>query len=575
MAYKTASETITQFQKFVALDFNARVYLDGFFKVDTEAVADQLTVGDSTDEKQVQEAALKAVRDAARSFYSQLRQFNQTIAPTLGRLAGASTPSDVLSSLAKFNDYLVDNTKKLESRGLTKGAWSAVSGTGTGTVLELTTDPNSVEADISKVETLTLRCTKDSQTVGVTGGLEKFSLYGAEIGADNWLEGGSGDSGFAYSYPYGRGVKEFGRNWKSINTGEDVITCTNGEDTSQNLLGGGGFESAFSGTDTDKIAGVTIDSGETNFAQESTYPIKGTYSLRHNTTAAVLRWSLAAGGLKPKVPYGLTFLIAAVNDGAGTVTGSLTVKLKDDSTTHQTITVTVGSLTAASTIGTISRQSLTFIAPTNVGANLRIELSCPTYGGTSVTKAVIMDEFVLTELKQCGGGRAIAVVAGVTDFRYNDYFTAATTDAATGLNQKFINTNFGRYLHHGASATDWDDPTLEPEIQMYNSSLTAVASGGTIALGTTAISAQAVTVWIYNLGNAALACAVPTNGTNTNIASCTFNTSTPFASLPGNPFKLVVTVTPTGAGAYSTTVTIPNNDSSESTTTVVISGTAA
>lgn len=575
MAYPTAAQAIARFQAMVAMDFNAKDYLDGFFRVDSEAVSDQLTVADQTDEAEVQRQGLKAVRDAARSFYQTLSAFNATIAPTLGRLAGSSNIGDIRTSLATFNDYLIANSKKLESRGLTKSSWSAVTGTGTGEVLELQTDPNGDSADIQKVETLTLRCRADSQTPGITAGQEKFSLYGGDIGTEPWLEGGSGEVGFGYGYKYGRGINEYGEGYRSVNTGEKVISAVSGGDTTNNLLGNADMEAAFSGSSTDKISGVTIDSGETNFAQESTYPIKGTYSLRHNTTAAVLRWSLAAGGLKPKVPYALTFLIAAVNDGAGTVTGSLTLKLKDDSTTHQTITVTVGNLTAAATIGTVSRQSVKFIAPTNVGANLRIELSCPTYGGTSATKAVIMDEFVLTEMKQCGGGRAIAVVAGVTDFRYNDYFTAVTTDAATGLNQKFINMTFGRYMKHGTSSTDWDDPTMAPEIQMYKSDFTTeIANGGTYAQGTTS-GAVPVTIRIANLGNRPLACAVPTSGTDTNIASVTFNTSTPFASTPGTPFDLVVTVTPTGAGAYSTTVTILCNDSSEGTTTVVISGTAS
>lgn len=118
------------------------------------------------------------------------------------------------------------------------------------------------------------------------------------------------------------------------------------------------------------------------------------------------------------------------------------------------------------------------------------------------------------------------------------------------------------------------DPAYTPEIQLYRNQ-SALASGATIALGTVGISAQAVSVQIANLGAGALAVNTPTNGTNTNIASCTFNQTTPITVLPGETYTLTITVTPTGAGAFSTTITMINNDASEGTTTLVISGTAA
>ncbi len=117
------------------------------------------------------------------------------------------------------------------------------------------------------------------------------------------------------------------------------------------------------------------------------------------------------------------------------------------------------------------------------------------------------------------------------------------------------------------------DTTYAPEIQLYNAG-TAVASGGSIALGSVASGAHVVNVTVTNSGTGALAVNTPTAGTNTNITSVTFGQTTPIVIQPGESYTLVVTVTDAGAGAFSTTVTMLNNDASEGTTTVVISGTA-
>ena len=117
------------------------------------------------------------------------------------------------------------------------------------------------------------------------------------------------------------------------------------------------------------------------------------------------------------------------------------------------------------------------------------------------------------------------------------------------------------------------DVTYAPEIQMYRNQ-GALASGATVALGSVASGAHVVYVQITNTGTGALAVATPTNGTDTNISTVTFSATTPFIVQPGESYTLTITVTDAGAGAFSTTITMLNNDASEGTTKLVISGTA-
>ena len=420
------------------------------------AVFDQLTVGDDTPEQSVQFAAMESVIQAANGFYSAVKAACFTLHPTLGRLASSQDLSDSVANLAAFNDYLVTATHEFESRGLTKNAWAATAGnTGSGEVLQLTTDPAGEEADIAHAGTIQLLCRDDKMTRGVTAGNEVFMVYATKAGDYAWVEGGAGVSGGAYEYPYGRGVNEFGDGLETIQTGDEIIAISAGN-TGVNLLQNGDFEAAFQGTGTDKITGCIITGTASHFSLTSTSgdKIKGTYSLDNATGGDVLTYYLTAGGMPPKTPFAYTLLYRVPNDGAaGTITGNLTVVLKDDNTTHQTLTIALGS----ATLDAVTRGSKMFISPVAVTTNLRLEVTFPAYGGTSTDKRIFIDELILAPLSQIDGQRAIGLFAGATDFVYNDAFTASTTDAATGKMQGFANRIFGRYFRHAGSSDTWVD----------------------------------------------------------------------------------------------------------------------
>lgn len=456
MAAKTEAEVVTMLQKFGALELDARTWLAGTFLTDVTAARDQITVGDDTPEQGEQDSAINNVIQAANGFYEAIKAACFTIHKTLGRLSSSQDLSDSVANLAAWNDYLIANSHKVEKRGLTKNAWAAGgSNTGTGEVLELTTDPNGDESDFAHVGTLQLICRDDKLTRGVTAGNERFKVYATKAGDYAWEEGGAGVNGGAYEYPFGRGVNEFGDELLTIQTGQEIQVISAGN-TGVNLLTNGDFEQALQGSGTDKIPGFTITGTASHFSLTSTSGdlIKGSYSLDNATGGDVITQYLTAGGLHPKTPYAMTVLYRVPDDGsAGTITGNLTVVLKDDNTTHQTLTIALGS----ATLDAVTRGSVKFIAPVAVTKNLRVEVTFPAYGGTSTDKRVYIDELILAPLTQLDGGRAIGIFAGATDFVYNDAFTASTTDAATGKVQTFVNRIFGRYVKNDTAAATWTD----------------------------------------------------------------------------------------------------------------------
>lgn len=116
-------------------------------------------------------------------------------------------------------------------------------------------------------------------------------------------------------------------------------------------------------------------------------------------------------------------------------------------------------------------------------------------------------------------------------------------------------------------------PSVAAEIAITRNG-TDVADGGTIALGGTT-GAQTVTLRVRNTGYTALAIGVPTQGAVSNATITSFGFGAPRAILPGHYFDVAIEVTPGGAGAYSAEVIITNNDGSESTFNITITGTAS
>lgn len=583
MAYKTAAENITLLNALLAVRVICRRFLAGAFTLAMNAVTTANEAGDPTNEDDATEQSVASAFGQSDQFYAAVDSLCASVIPHLGRLASASDVNNADVALSAFNDYLTTNSKSVQRQDWAAKFTSMSAGgsnVGTGLVGVLNTDGQSLDMDISHVETLTIKCIQD-QSGGSTAGRETFSISGAQgTNRRAYERGGSGPSG-QYVGAYGAGVNEWPA---SILQTPAQMQCAGASVAAGNLLTNGDFETAISGTGTTKLNGWTISSGDSTLVQASTAAtdlINGTYSIK--TTGNFLMYQLdSTNKMKGGKAYSISTKVRPINGGAGTVTGTLTVKVKsvDDVTTYATHTVTVGSIT----VNTNGHNALTnFVLPAGV-KQLKTVVELASIGGTAATPTVALDDVIISEMQIVDGGRAIAIHDGsnitsstgmVTGrFKLNDLFTGATTAPTVGEAQRLFNELFARYVKHASSPTDWVDPTVAAEIGITNEG-SNIADGGTIALGTVATGAHVVTLVIANTGLLPLAVQIPTSGTDTNITSVTFIPTVPVVVLPGESYTLAVRVTDAGAGAFSTLITIINSDpDAEGTYTITISGTA-
>lgn len=575
MAYKTEAEIVTLIQQFTVLRENAKAVLPAYVMRDVNNASTALDAGDDTDEDKQSQIALDRVVAQADALMRAVDDAWRSLAPHIGRLVGAANLNDPDLCIAKFHDYLIANSKNVESRGLTKFTSFSAGGSnaGAGVTGILNTDLDSTSMDISHVETITLRCTQDA-TQGASAGREVFSITGSQsTNKRAWEEGGSGDAG-PYQASYGRGLHEFPPNVKQAS---GQITVVGGSRAAGNLIRNGDFETPISGSGTAKLSDWTISSGDTTVVQASTagtdlingtYCIKttGNFSMYQNTT-----------DLKAGLPYGLSIKARTINGGAGTVTGTLTVTVKsqDDVTTYATVSVTIGSLT----VNTNTQSTMTtFILP-QAHKPLKFVVALASIGGTAATPTLAIDDVICSEGVVWDGGRSIFIHDGsnlnssgmvVSRFKYNDYFTGATTDAATGLIQLAFNQTMGRWVDHDSSAATFSDPTLAPEI-----SVDRVADGGTDAVGTVSVAAHDYTYTVTNSGNAPLFLTDLATSADSNTTSAVQTNFGKVILHPGETTTFVIRTTPSGAGVFSSTVSFDNNDSSENPYNWSITGTAA
>lgn len=574
MAFKTKAQTLALGQAFIRIADRAHNFVRNELLGLVNAASDTV-YPDGTDirgEESAQAAALKDVLLAAAGLARATRNAFGTLHPTLGYYAGSEDPNDPVRNLHTFYDAMETANEEVEARGFTKASsWTADGGNvGNGTVFYHATDGASNDLDISHAGTLTLDCVKDVRD-GATAGQEEFKITGSEGPKYSWDEGGPGVKGGGYQWNVGITEGDFGPGQTFTKMG-GIITSIGPSRNAGNLITNGDFEAAFlSGQTTAKVPGWVLDSNHANVTAETADPIAGDQGL--NIAGAVVGYQLLTNLTGAKQVFGLQGYIEA-NATAGTITGTFTLKVKDDSQTHATITVTIGNL-ALATPTKMATNGTTFVLPANVGANLRIEFEqTGAFGGTGSAKSIKIDNIGLVRLTNVDGGRFTGLFAGLTDWRYQDKFTNATSTVDTGRWQYWVNRVFSYYLPSQASAGDyWVDPTYAAEIGVtYNGA--NVADGGSIALGSVATGAHAISLVITNTGNEDLVLLVPTNGTNTNISSVGVDYTVAKVIRPYSSETIVLTVTDAGAGAFSTIVDFTNNDASEGTYAITVSGTA-
>lgn len=585
MASKTPAQVISQLQSYVAMWRILDDTFQGAFANQLETMISEIVTGDQNEITEFQLAAMRNLATQAGNFYRNAEAQLATIAPTLGELAGAPSPgSDYDADLAFLHDYLIDNSKAVPTRGFTKATWTADgSNTGNGRILQLKTDVAGDDIDCAHPDpSLRLRCLASAGR-GVTEGQEPFELIGSKVNRP-WEDDGIGNLS-PYEPSLGKGFNDFGSEQlriEGVGLGVSSMRSMSGS-SPLNLLGtNGSFEAAFGSGDT-KISGFTFISGESNTSAEETAPLVGSQSLKIDGNC-VFYSLLNTRALYPKTAIAFGALVKKVISSS-TLTGTLTIVLRSggdkdsaaSGTAHKTITVTIGSLTD----NTTTNEDATYILPAALGADPRIEFTVTSYtDGSGTANSLLIDEAYAARMYQVDMGQFLLPVRGTSPWELDDFFTSSVTDAndasddGVGKTQEFLNRVFGRYLKHSAAGTDWVDPTLAPEIQAYNSSGSAVNDGGSIALGSVTSGAHSVTVQFENTGNYPLALALPTTANASNASLTNDGMDRPIIIMPNRKYQITVEVTNGGAGAFSIDVIWPNNDSSEDTYAITLSGTA-
>ena len=452
MAVKTKAQVLTLFRKMAFLYEDAQTWFSGTFLTDVQAVEDAIEAGDYQVENAAQSAALEAVVASASALNNSILELGRTLHPTLGRYASSKNLASMEDNLGAFADNLFTNTESVVSRGFTKFSTATAGGSNVGnaTVCIFGNDPNGIAIDIAHQDTIRLRCIKDAFSGGMVEGKEKFFIEGGDNGSKPWVEPGS--RGRPYSRKYGLGIYDFGPLQDQYVLGDRMEFFGAGfSEDAGNLLDNGDFEDAFSGSGTDKIPSWTITTDAGDITADTTTEIEGSQSLKF--TAAESIYQYIDDKVRTKTAYGLQVYLKG-HTSSGGLTGSFTVKIKDDSTTHSTLTVDLSTLVLdANTKGATNGHC--FVLPTNIGANLRVEVAVASIAGTGAY--LIVDAICLTQLYNWDGGYFINVIEGLTATRYGDLWTMATTCTNAGALQRLVNNCYALSLRHTGSGSYWTD----------------------------------------------------------------------------------------------------------------------
>jgi hypothetical protein len=143
-----------------------------------------------------------------------------------------------------------------------------------------------------------------------------------------------------------------------------------------------------------------------------------------------------------------------------------------------------------------------------------------------------------------------------TGFIFDGWNTAADGSGTSYSEGATYTANVAATLYAKWSA-------MAPELDVTRSG-TAVADGGTDSVtGTVAGVATSLTYTLTNSGSAALTITGPTTVANQSNCTATVITQSAGSVAAGGSTSLVVSVTPTAAGAWSFTLSTPNNDADE------------
>lgn len=343
-------------------------------------------------------------------------------------------------------DHMIDNSLSVNAREMTLGAVSAVTGTGTGTIVRITVDEQGEIMEGVHADTFLATCVQDARQLGVDHE-EVFEITGTERAQDELKRTGTG------IIERVRCISERDSERSVQNPGFELFTGTTPTPASETTA-----------TTTTQFTGWTLTTAADAAASVDvlyrTPPGSSvSQSIRFTANNTITQDLVAVNGTRidPNVPYLVTFHIfrEASCDG--------------------TLTLTLGGTSRAVTMSTLSNAAWNVVHlvatagqgnwPQQFNAN---SLSLSAALASRTTGTLYIDSILFAPFARYGGGGSnrgrggmghyIAPIGGATPFVRDDTLTWTDSNNTRGKNQ-YLNALGGLgYLPSATAAAEtWVD----------------------------------------------------------------------------------------------------------------------
>lgn len=364
----------------------------------------------------------------------------------------------VYTAMSELRRQMEASTSTLDANAISTAGPISSGNTGNA-LMYSTTIPSQLEASTLsddnpyvRTETLTLRCTADSNSSAALGA-ELFSVNGASADANDW-----------YEWPAGSGT--------STTLASTSATIDLGGSAGQNILVNGDMES-FSANVPDnwtvKVGTAGTDFERTTSAGEfydglSALQFTGNGSVLMNLSQSINSASGTTTALLPDTPYVLLF---RVKRGSSQPTaGVLKLQIENESggsiiptANSGTATISVDCTNGTALSTAYQTKSLVFRTTLAPGSSVRLSIEFTT--ALSNTHEVFVDGVALVRMFQpAAGSSAFAIVAGNTATVVGDRFTATYTNDYGGKFYRELDRFFDLYSNGNMLPGTASTPTV-------------------------------------------------------------------------------------------------------------------
>jgi len=399
-------------------------------------------------------SGLDEVRNSAGNLI--LKRVMTVSQKTLVRMVDADKKLPIRSvdrALVELRDQMLAGSQTLNASVTTVGSTSAA-GTGTGTVIvdvEADNRYHSGNAQYPRIrtETLNFECVRDSTSVNVPRGGERFIISGEQPypALDHRWPGGTGT-------------------WGTYACTSDL--GSDGQSAGKNVLRNSSFNS-FDG-DAPVNWDIAVGAASSEVFASTSDAARGTNSLKLTNDGSTLIRLMqeidsksqtgTRGKIRADASVALSFLVK--RSGTGPSAGALQVGLfQSDGTAVSGATTTVahGAITTSYALKTLS-----FRVP--------LSLPNPVYFGIKVSTAFTsgchlhIDALVFAEMhRRQAGGAACLIVPGATDFIVGDEMNVSLSNDNGGVMEKLMDRVFntfhlGIFMPNATSSETIADPPL-------------------------------------------------------------------------------------------------------------------